>query len=283
MIKIDNILLPFGLYIVSTPIGNLKDITLRALSVLKSSDIIGCEDTRVTKKLLSHYEIKSKKLISVHEYSKEEKLLFLIKKIKEGKSISLVTDAGTPIISDPGLKLIILAIENKINITPIPGPSAVTASLVGAGIKSDKFYFLGFLPSKKKQRISELKKLKEIDAQLIVYENAKRIKETFKDMFMVLGNRKCVIARELTKIYETYHRGDFSTFIKKKENFKGEITLIISPSEKQKENDMDDEEIKKIILFIKKKLSTKNSAELLSLIYKKPKKFFYTKLIKSIR
>ena len=284
MLKIDNILLTPELYIVSTPIGNLKDITIRALSILKNCDIIACEDTRVTRKLLSSYEIKSKNLISVHEYSSQQKLIFLIDKIKKGKSIALVSDAGTPIISDPGIKLVILAINNSIKITPIPGPSAVTASLVGSGLTSDKFLFVGFLPNKKNQRINELKKYKKVDFLLIFYESAKRIKKTIIDMFSVFGNRRCVIARELTKYYETFYRGDLNKFKKIKINLKGEITIIISSAVNGKnKSDISDDEIEKIILFAKKKLSTKDLSELLSIIYKQPKKFFYTKLIKSIR
>ena len=284
MLKIDNILLTPELYIVSTPIGNLKDITIRALSILKNCDIIACEDTRVTRKLLSSYEIKSKNLISVHEYSSQQKLIFLIDKIKKGKSIALVSDAGTPIISDPGIKLVILAINNGIKITPIPGPSAVTASLVGSGLTSDKFLFVGFLPNKKNQRINELNKYKKVDFLLIFYESAKRIKKTIIDMFSVFGNRRCVIARELTKYYETFYRGDLNKFKKIKKNLKGEITIIISSAVNGKnKSDISVDEIEKIILFAKKKLSTKDLSELLSIIYKQPKKFFYTKLIKSIR
>ena len=284
MLKIDNILLTPELYIVSTPIGNLKDITIRALSILKNCDIIACEDTRVTRKLLSSYEIKSKNLISVHEYSSQQKLIFLIDKIKKGKSIALVSDAGTPIISDPGIKLVILAINNGIKITPIPGPSAVTASLVGSGLTSDKFLFVGFLPNKKNQRINELNKYKKVDFLLIFYESAKRIKKTIIDMFSVFGNRRCVIARELTKYYETFYRGDLNKFKKIKINLKGEITIIISSAVNGKnKSDISDDGIEKIILFAKKKLSTKDLSELLSIIYKQPKKLFYTKLIKSIR
>ena len=286
MLTIDNILLPSGLYIVSTPIGNLKDITVRALSVLKNCDLIACEDTRVTRKLLSSYEIKSKNLVSLHEHSPQQKLIFLIDKIKKEKSIALVSDAGTPIISDPGIQLVILAINNNIKITPIPGPSAITASLVGSGLAHDNFFFVGFLPNKKKKRINTLNKYKKIDSLLIFYENAKRIKETINDMFSIFGNRKCVIARELTKYYETFYRGDLKKFKNIKENLKGEITIIISPCENRKnkeKSDIEEDEVKKIISFTKKKLSTKNLSELLSIIYKKPKKFFYTKLIKTIR
>ena len=277
MLTIDNILLPSGLYIVSTPIGNLKDITVRALSVLKNCDLIACEDTRVTRKLLSSYKIKSKNLVSLHEHSPQQKLIFLIDKIKKEKSIALVSDAGTPLISDPGIQLVILAINNNIKITPIPGPSAITASLVGSGLAHDNFFFVGFLPNKKKKRINTLNKYKKIDSLLIFYENAKRIKETINDMFSIFGNRKCVIARELTKYYETFYRGDLKKFKNIKENLKGEITIIISPCENRKNKEksyIDEDEVKKIISFTKKKLSTKNLSELLSIIYKKPKNFF---------
>ena len=283
MLKIDNILLPPQLYIVSTLIGNLKDITLRALSILKSSDLIACEDTRITIKLLSSYEIKSKILVSVHDYTPEQKLIFLINKIKKGESIALVSDSGTPVISDPGVKLIILAIKNDIKIIPIPGPSAITASLVGAGLAHKNFLFLGFLPNKKNQRINSLTKYSKIDSLLVFYESAKRINQTITDMFSVFGNRKCIIARELTKIYETFYRGNLEEFKKIKENLKGEITIIIgSPENKEnlEEYEIDEDQIKKIILLTKKKFSTKDLSIDLSIIYKKPKKFFYTKLIK---
>ena len=284
MLKIDNILLTPELYIVSTPIGNLKDITIRALSILKNCDLIACEDTRVTKKLLTSYEIKSKKLISFHEHSSQQKLFFIIETLKKGKSVALVSDAGTPVISDPGIKLIKLAITNKIKVTPIPGASAFTSSLVGSGLSFDKFLFIGFLPNKKNQRINLLNEYKEINSLLIFYESAKRIKETIKDMFSIFGNRKCVIAREMTKYYETFYRGDLNEFKNIKNNLKGEITIILSsPEKKNEELDINDNEIKKIISFTKEKLSTKDLSELLSIIYKKPKKFFYSKLIKSIR
>ena len=238
MLKIDNILLTPELYIVSTPIGNLKDITIRALSILKNCDLIACEDTRVTKKLLTSYEIKSKKLISFHEHSSQQKIFFIIETLKKGKSVALVSDAGTPVISDPGIKLIKLAITNKIKVTPIPGASAVTSSLVGSGLSFDKFLFIGFLPNKKNQRINLLNEYKEINSLLIFYESAKRIKETIKDMFSIFGNRKCVIAREMTKYYETFYRGDLNEFKNIKNNLKGEITIILSSPEKKNEGSL---------------------------------------------
>jgi len=218
---------PGQIELFKTNIFNPEDVK----QVLKNCDLIACEDTRVTRKLISSYEIKSKNLVSVHEHSSQQKLIFLIDKIKKGKSIALVSDAGTPMISDPGFKLVVLAINNGIKITPIPGPSAITASLVGSGLAHDKFFFIGFLPNKKNQRINALNKYKKIDSLLIFYESAKRIKKTITDMFLIFGNRKCVIARELTKYYETFYRGNLNKFKKIKKNLKGEITIIISSPE----------------------------------------------------
>ena len=183
----------------------------------------------------------------------------------------MVSDSGTPIISDPGIKLIILAIKNDIKIIPIPGASAITASLVGAGLAHSNFLFVGFLPNKKNQRINSLNKYNKIDSLLIFYESAKRINETITDMFSVFGNRKCVIARELTKIYETFYRGNLEEFKKIKKNLKGEITIIIGSPEKKESLEkygIDEDEIKKIILLTKKKFSTKDLSMLLSIINK---------------
>ena len=282
MFKIDNILLPPALYIVSTPIGNLKDITIRALTILKNSNYIACEDTRITKKLLSAYEIKSKNLISMHDHSSKKKIITLIKKIEEGNSVSLVSDAGTPIISDPGYEIVDLAIKNNITISPIPGASAITSSIPVSGLASDKFFFIGFLPNKTNKRKILLKKLKENDSLLIFYESANRIKQTISEIYSIFGNRKCFIARELTKYYETFYRGDLIKFKNINEELKGEITVLIAPKEKKVNLELFTHEIEKIISLTKEKLSTKDLAELLSIIYKKPKKFFYSKLIKSI-
>ena len=172
MSKIENISLSKGLYIVSTPIGNLKDITIRALITLKNCDFIACEDTRVTQKLLLSYKIKSK-LISYHDFTPEEKLIKLIEKIKEGSSIALVSDAGTPLISDPGYKLVVLALKENLPIIPIPGPSAITASLVSCGLSCENFFFFGFLPSKENKKIDALKNLVNIKSALIFFESPK--------------------------------------------------------------------------------------------------------------
>ncbi len=282
MLTIDNILLPPGLYIVSTPIGNLKDITIRALTILKNSNYIACEDTRITKKLLSAYEIKSKNLISMHDHTSQKKIIAIIKKIKDGSSVSLVSDAGTPIISDPGYEIVNLAIKNNITISPIPGASALTSSIPVSGLASNKFFFIGFLPNKTNKRKNLLNKLKENDSLLIFYENSNRIKETISEIYSIFGNRECFIAREITKYYETFYRGDLLKFKNMKKKLKGEITVLIAP--KKKINvELFTNEIEKIISLTKEKLSTKDLSELLSIIYKKPKKFFYSKLIKSIR
>ena len=282
----NEITLSKGLYIVSTPIGNLKDITIRAIKILKNCDYIACEDTRVTKKLLSAYDIKSN-LISHHEHTSEKKLLSLINNIKLGKSVAVVSDAGTPLISDPGYKLVLLALKENIPVIPIPGPSAITASVVGTGFNMENFFFAGFLPPKKNKRINALKKLINIESLLIFFESPRRLKETLNDIFSVLGNRECVVTRELTKYYETFYRGSLQEIIneKSKINFKGEMTIILNrPQNKnQKIYNIKDEELTKIFTFAKGKISTKYLSELLSLIYKKPKKFFYSKAIKFVK
>ena len=232
MLTIDNILLPPGLYIVSTPIGNLKDITIRALTILKNSNYIACEDTRITKKLLSAYEIKSKNLISMHDHPSQKKIIAIIKKIKDGSSVSLVSDAGTPIISDPGYEIVNLAIKNNITISPIPGASALTSSIPVSGLASNKFFFIGFLPNKTNKRKNLLNKLKENDSLLIFYENSNRIKETISEIYSIFGNRECFIAREITKYYETFYRGDLLKFKNMKKKLKGEITVLIAPKKK---------------------------------------------------
>ncbi len=290
MLKIDNILLSPQLYIVSTPIGNLKDITIRALSILKNCDIIACEDTRVTKKLLSSYQINSKKLFSLHEHSPQQKLTFLIDKIKKGKSIALVSDAGTPLISDPGYKLVSMAIEENLSVVPVPGPSAVTASLVSSGIVSENFYFVGFLPAKENKKINTLKSLLKINTLLIFFESPKRLQKTLESMLLILGDRKCAILREITKYYETAYRGKISKVcsdIKSEKNMKGEITIIIDKPYKEDSknivNNTENQNLEKIFSFAQGKISTKNLATLLSIIYKKPKKFFYSQVIKFVK
>jgi 16S rRNA (cytidine1402-2'-O)-methyltransferase len=214
------------LYIVPTPIGNLKDITIRALEILKEVDYIICEDTRRTNILLNHYDIKNKKLISYFAPKEDQKIPFLLEIIKKYKS-ALVVDAGMPGISDPGYKLIKACLENNLEIEVLPGPSAFLTALVGSGIPTDKFLFLGFLPKKGLKKY--LERIKELDVTIIFYESPKRLERTLKTIDEVLGNCKIAIAREISKIYEEYLRGDLKEIISrlKDKKLKGEITVVL--------------------------------------------------------
>jgi 16S rRNA (cytidine1402-2'-O)-methyltransferase len=223
------------LYIVSTPIGNREDITLRALRILKEADLIAAEDTRHTGLLLRHFGIQTP-LTSYFEGNELRKKEFILSKLKQGHSIALVSDAGTPGISDPGFRLIQTAIENQISIIPIPGPSALIAALSVSGLPTDAFLFKGFLPHKSKKRKDLLKQLEEARETLVLYESPHRISETLNDIFETLGDREMVLTRELTKVYEEVLRGKVSE-IKKQigaRNLKGEITLVISGKTRKK-------------------------------------------------
>ena len=213
------------LYIIPTPIGNLKDITLRSLEVLKEVEYIFCEDTRRAKILLDHYQIKNKKLISYFAPKEEEKISYLLEILKKSDA-ALVVDSGMPGISDPGYKLIKACLENNIEIEVLPGPSAFLTALVGSGLPLDKFLFLGFLPKKGLKNYFE--KLKGIEATIVFYESPKRILKTLMVMKEVFKEGKIVIAREISKIYEEYLRGDLDEIVRilEKRKLKGEITVI---------------------------------------------------------
>jgi len=214
------------LFIVPTPIGNLKDITFRAIEILKEVEYILCEDTRRTKILLDYYGVINKKLISYFAPKEEQKIPFLLKIIRRYKT-ALVVDAGMPSISDPGYKLIKACLENNIEIEVLPGPSAFLTALVGSGLPTDKFLFLGFLP--KKGLKNYLGKIKDLEATIVFYESSKRIEKTLKIIYEVLGNCKIVIAREISKIHEEYIRGDLVSIANqlKGKKLKGEITVIL--------------------------------------------------------
>ena len=227
------------LYIVATPIGNLEDITLRAINVLKEVDLIAAEDTRHSLKLLNHLEI-SKPLISYHRHNEDTRTDLLIKELKEGKSIALISDAGTPGISDPGEEVIKKCIEENIKIVPIPGACAMINALICSGIDTTEFIFLGFLPLNKKNRNEKLEEIRSANKTLILYEAPHKIKSTLSDLKSVIGDRKIVIARELTKIHEEFLRGNINELIEKTENIKGEMVLIIEKNKKiDKENIFD--------------------------------------------
>ena len=222
------------LYIVATPIGNLEDITFRALRILRKVDVIAAEDTRQTLKLLNHYEI-SKHLISYHRHNEETKSDYLIEKLNNGENIALVSDAGTPGISDPGEEVIKKAIENEIEVIPIPGACAMINGLIASGIDTKEFTFLGFLPLNKKLRKEKLEEIRDSRKTIILYEAPHKMKNTLKDLKNYVENRKLVLARELTKIHEEFIRKPIDELINNVENLKGEMILIIEAGESQEE------------------------------------------------
>ena len=219
---------------VATPIGNLEDITLRALRVLKQADLIACEDTRQTQKLLNHYGITTR-TISYHEHNEMTRAAELVKELQEGASIALVTDAGMPGISDPGFRLISLAIQHHLAVVPIPGASAFLAALVASGLPTDSFRFSGFLPAKRGERRAALEAIRTSPRTQVFYEAPHRIVEALSDVVEVLGNaRHVVIAREVTKLHEEFLRGSAGEVletVKVRDGVKGEITLLIGKAE----------------------------------------------------
>ena len=226
------------LYLVATPIGNLDDITLRAIKVLKEADLIAAEDTRHTLKLLNHLEI-SKPMISYHRHNEEFRCDYLIKELKEGKNTALVSDAGTPGISDPGEEIVKECIKENIKIVPIPGACAMVNALITSGISTKEFCFYGFLPLNKKNRKEKLEEIKDMNKTVILYEAPHKIKNTLEDLEKILDKgRKVVLAREITKIHEEFIRGTINELLEKSENLKGEMVLIIEGNHKEKENEL---------------------------------------------
>ena len=263
-----------GLYLVSTPLGNLKDITLRAIEVLQQSHYILCEDTRVSKNLLDKYQIKSK-LISNHKFNEKKNLEKIIEYLKSGNIISLISDAGTPSVSDPGSILVNECIKNEIKIIPIPGPSAVAAAISISGF-SDKFLFCGFLPDKKEQLCDELKKFSEFENSLVFFVSPKKVNKIIPEIKKNFNGRKIVFCREITKIYEEFIRKNVDELELFEKEPKGELTVVISEkkinkklSKKLTESDMSI--IKKMI----NKLSTKEITDILSQTTNVPKKEIY--------
>ena len=228
------------LYVVATPIGNLEDITLRALKILKDVDLIAAEDTRHTLKLLNHLEI-SKPLISYHRHNEDVKSDILIEKLEQGQNIALVSDAGTPGICDPGEEVIKKCIDIRIKVIPIPGACAMINSLICSGIDTKEFTFLGFLPLNKKLRKNKLEEIKNSNKTIIIYEAPHKLETTLKDLKEILGERKIVLAREVTKIHEEFIREDIDSLIEKAKNIKGEIVLIIEANHNiKKENNLNE-------------------------------------------
>ena len=224
------------IYIVATPIGNLDDITLRAIKILENVDLIAAEDTRQTLKLLNHFDI-SKPLISYHRHNEDVKSDVLIEKLKKGENIALVSDAGTPGICDPGEEVIKKAIQKNIEVIPIPGACAMVNALIASGLNTKEFVFLGFLPLNKKLRKEKFEEMKTLEKTIIIYEAPHKIKGTLIELKGVLGTRKIVLARELTKIHEEFIRKDIDELIEDVDRLKGEMILIIEGNQEVKRVD----------------------------------------------
>ena len=262
-----------GLYIVSTPIGNLDDITLRSLEVLKKSDIILCEDTRRSLKLLNHYKIK-KKLVSYHKFNEQKELQKIIEHLNEGKILSLISDAGTPTLSDPGLLLIKACVEKKIKVFPVPGPSSITAATSIAGF-DDKFLFYGFLPKTENDLIKALNNLKNLDFSLVFFIPGIKINFYLKFFKKYLSGRDIVIAREITKMHETFYRDRVETIKLFKDTLKGELTIVISKIYYNNNTELSDVNIINQANEYLKKYSLKDVVDLISKKEKISKKKVY--------
>ena len=232
------------LYLVATPIGNLEDITIRAIRILKEVEVIIAEDTRHTLQLLNHLEI-NKKLISYHRHSEENKREGILKLLKEGKNMAVVSDAGTPVISDPGENLVKEAIKQNIEVVPIPGPCALITALIASGLDTTEFVFFGFLPVNKKNRNRKLEEIYQETKTIIVYEAPHKLVGTLKELENVLGERQIVLAKELTKLHESYLRGNIHQVLEEIQEPKGEYVILIEGANKSKVEIEKEELIKK--------------------------------------
>jgi 16S rRNA (cytidine1402-2'-O)-methyltransferase len=222
---------PGHLYVVGTPIGNLEDITLRALRILKEADVVACEDTRRTRQLLDHYGIKTP-TVSYHDHNEFTRAPELIIRMEEGQDVALVSDAGMPLVSDPGFRLVNLAVRHGVTVIPVPGASALVATLAAGGLPVEEFRFVGFLPSRRLQRQRFLRELRH-ERALVFYEAPQRVVESLVDVLTILGDRPLVLAREVTKLHEEFLRGVVSEVLGrlKEKPVKGEITVLLGPSE----------------------------------------------------
>ena len=271
------------LYLVSTPIGNINDITIRAIEILNSVDIILTEDTRVTSKLLKYHSVKTQSsLQSFNQINEDKKAPKIISALKEGKDIALVSDAGTPLISDPGYKFIKHARENRIRVEPIPGCCALIAAITSSGLPSDRFTFHGFLPRSPAKRINELNKLAHKEETLIFYESVHRIESSVDDMIKVFGgNRPAVACKEITKMHESFigeTLSDISQFFENnKEKIKGEFTVVVQGSS---EGESVSEELDKILDILMSDLSLKKAVEIANKISKLSKSKIYDRALK---
>ena len=272
------------LFIVATPIGNLDDITFRAVETLKSVDLILAEDTRHSQKILNHFDIKTP-ISAFHDYNEREKCTTVIDKLKQGVSIALISDAGTPLISDPGYVLVSAAKKNSVNVVPIPGPSALIAALSASGVPSDSFSFFGFLPSKQNARIKTLKTFISRPETIIIYESPKRILAALKDMLFVFGEaREVCLAKELTKTFETIlttNIPNLISYIASDPNHqKGEFVLLISSSGKKKQLELD-QQLDNLLSVLCSEMGASKAAKLAAKITGIDKKYCYQRAIES--
>jgi len=268
-----------GLYIVATPIGNLSDITLRALEILKKSDYILCEDTRISKNLLERYEIKSK-LISNHKFNEKKNLLKMMEILKSDCVVSLISDAGTPSVSDPGAILINECLINKIDVFPIPGASAVSAAVSISGF-SERYFFYGFFPEKNNKIKDDFEKLSNLDSCIVFFISPRKFNKSIKDIKHHFLGRKILICREMTKFYEEYIRTNIDHLEPFESDPKGELTIVISEKSKEKKLSIIlNESDKKNIQMLIKKLSIKDITDLISQNSKVPKKEIYNYCLK---
>ena len=270
------------LYVIATPIGNREDITLRALNILRQVDVIAAEDTRHTGKLLSFYKIKGC-LTSCHEHNEREKIPALLDKLNSGLSVALVSNAGTPTISDPGYQLIKAAIERDIRVVPIPGVSAAVTAISVSGMPTDSFVFVGFPARKKGKRLEQLRKLAFEQRTIIFYESPKRILKFLEEIIMVAGDRKGVLSREMTKLHEEFIRGNLSDILrslKKRPSIKGECTLLVAGDKENEDVSMEKvrKEIKKRLISAKGSLS--DIAKGIAKKYNLPKNSVYDEALK---
>ena len=263
-----------GLYLVSTPIGNLGDITFRAIEILKNSNFILCEDTRISKILLNKFQIKSE-LISYHKFNEKKNLSKIMHLLNQGSVISIISDAGTPSISDPGAILVNECIENNIDVIPVPGPSSVISAVSVSGF-SEKFFFYGFFPDKKKVIENDMKKLSEINSTIAFFVSSKKINKILPFIKKNFSGRKMLICREMTKYFEEYLRFDVDKIHKFNFDLKGELTIVISEEKKDKKKSQTlSESDKKLIKDMIKKLSVKEISNLISQTKKVPKREIY--------
>ena len=268
-----------GLYIVSTPIGNLSDITLRALEVLKKSDYVLCEDTRISKNLLERYEIKSK-LIANHKFNEKKNLSKVIDILKSGSVVSLISDAGTPSISDPGAILVNECVVNEIDIFPIPGASAVSSAVSISGF-NEKYFFYGFFPDKNSKLNEDFERLANLEGCIVFFISPRKFNRSIKDLKRYFSNRKILVCREMTKFYEEYIRTDVETLEPFKSDPKGELTIVISEKVKEKNSSIILKESDKInIQKLIKKLSIKDITDLISQNTNVSKKEIYNYCLK---